>query len=143
MGDLVKTVLIVLGYCVAGPALGALIKNNRRAQQWLFCLLVFMTSWHINKITLMLDSIEWYRGATKGFEFSSLEICAIALLTASFLKRERPWQLLAPGTGLYLLYVAMSCVSIFAAPIKIYVAMAGLRFLKVVLVYLAAFHFFR
>src|ERR1051326_623683 len=108
MKELIKLVAILIGYLGVAPLLGLAIRNNRRAQQWLFGLMVFMTSWHINKITLMLHSIERYRGHTKGFEFSAIEVIAIALLIATFASRERLRRWIAPGAGLYLLYVAMS-----------------------------------
>ena len=143
--DLIKAPVILMGYLVFAPVLGAMIKNSRNAQRWVFAMMVFMTSWHINKFTLMLDSVEMYRGHTKGFEFSFIEILAIALITASFLARrgDRAWRWLAPGTLLYLLYCAASWMSIYAAPEKLYVVMAGVRFTKIVLIYLAAFHFIR
>ncbi|MEI8342565.1 MAG: hypothetical protein WCH43_13660, partial [Verrucomicrobiota bacterium] len=145
MKDLIKAPLILMGYLIFAPFLGAMIKKSRKAQRTVFGLMVFMTSWHINKFTLMLDSVETYRGHTKGFEFSFIEILAVALLTASFLARrgDHSWRWLAPGTLLYLLYCAASCLSYFAAPEKVYVLMAAVRFTKIVLIYLAAYHFIR
>jgi len=141
--DNVKISLALFGYLVAAPLLGYLISRDRRLQCWTFGLLIFLTSCHINKITFMIDSIDWYRGATKGFECSVLLVVAIALLIAQALngKISRPW--LAPGTLIYLLYVLASLVSIFAAPEKLYVWMAALRFFQPVIIYVAAFHFFR
>jgi hypothetical protein len=145
MKDLIKAPVILMGYLIFAPLLGALIKSSRAAQRWVFALMVFMTSWHINKFTLMLDSIETYRGHTKGFEFSFIEILAVALIAASFLGRrgDRSWRWLAPGALLWLLYCGASWLSILAAPDKLYVVMSGVRFTKAVLIYLAAFHFIR
>ncbi len=143
LNDLEKAPIILVQYCVIAPALGFAIKDNRKWQRWTFAMLVFMTSWQINKITLMLDSIDWYRGATKGFEFGWMDVLAIGLLLSSFLKKRRPWQMMAPGALLYLFYVACSMISIYHAPEKVYTLMAGWRFSKAVLAYLAAFHFLR
>ncbi len=143
LSDWIKAPIILFLYCVIAPAIALLIKGNRRRQRWVFATLVFMTSWQINKITLMLDSIDWYRGATKGFEFGLMDVLAIALLMASFLQRKRSWRLIAPGTLLYLLYIAFSLISICKAPEKVYTLMAAWRFSKAVLAYLAAFHFLR
>src|SRR5258708_5665527 len=107
MLDLIKGFLALIAYFAIGPALGFAIRKNRQHQRWVFALLVFATSWHINKITIMLGSIEWYRGATKGFEFSFLDVLSIALLISG---RNGIGRWFAPGAGLYLLYVAMSSI---------------------------------
>jgi hypothetical protein len=143
LNDWEKAPIILFLYCVLAPGLGLLIKDNRKYQRWVFATLVFMTSWQINKITLMLDSIEWYRGATKGFEFGLMDVMSIALLLSSFLKKRQPWKMIAPGTALYALYIACSMISIYHAPEKVYALMAGWRFSKAVLAYLAAFQFLR
>jgi len=146
MKDLIKAPIILAGYLLFAPMLGMWIKNSRRTQGWIFGLMVFMTSWHINKFTLMLGSIETYRGHSKGFEFSFIEILAVALIYASVLKRkasDRSWKWLPPGALLYLLYCAVSLCSIYAAPNRLYVLMAAERFAKAILVYIGAFHFIR
>jgi hypothetical protein len=143
LSDWVKAPIILFEYCAVAPAIAYAIKDSRKKQRWAFSALVFMTSWQINKITMMLGSIDWYRGATKGFEFGWLDVISIALLMSSFLKKRRPWRMIAPGTFLYLLYIACSMFSIFHAPRKVYVLMAAWRFSKAVLAFLAAFHFLR
>jgi hypothetical protein len=141
LSDWVKAPIILIQYCVIAPALAFLIRGNRTYQRRAFVLLVFMTSWQINKITMMLDSIDWYRGATKGFEFGWMDVISIALLISSAMQRRKPWRFLAPGTLLYLFYIAMALLSITKAPEKVYSLMAAWRFSKAVLAYLAAFHF--
>jgi len=74
MIDLAKALVVLLGYGVLAPALGMLIARSRVGQRVCFCLMLFMTSWHPSKLTLMLDSIEWYRGHTRGFQFCVIEI---------------------------------------------------------------------
>jgi hypothetical protein len=143
LSDWVKAPIILFMYCVVAPAIAFYIKDSRQKQRRAFAVLVFMTSWQINKITMMLDSIDWYRGATKGFEFGWMDVMAIALLISSALKKRRPWRRLAPGTLLYLFYIGCSLISIFHAPEKVYTLMAAWRFSKAVLVYVAAFHFLR
>ena len=143
LNDWVKAPIILVEYCAVAPGIALAIKGNRKRERWAFATLVFMASCQINKITLMLDSIDWYRGATKGFEFGWMDVMAIALLMASALKKQRPWRFLAPGALLYLLYIGCSMISIYHAPEKVYTLMAGWRFSKAVLAYLAAFHFLR
>ena len=141
--DCIKAAIMLIGYFGIAPALGLWMRDHRQRQRWMFGLLVFMTSWQINKLTLMVDSIELYRGATKGFEYSWMIVVALGLLLSEALSRGPKRRWIAPGLALYLLYVAASWVSIFAAPNKVYVWMAAFRFIQPAVIYLAAFHFFR
>jgi hypothetical protein len=144
--DFIKAPIILFGYFILAPILAVLIKNSRPAQSGVFAMMVFMTSWHITKFTLMLHSVETYRGHTKGFEFSFIEILAVSLILASYLGRkpaDTGWRLLPPGVFLYFLYCAVSFLSIFHAPDKLYVIMATIRFTKAALIYIGAFHFIR
>ena len=146
MMDAIKAAIILFGYLILAPSLGYLGKGSRRIQGWIFATMVFMTSWHITKFTLMLDSVEKYRGHSKGFEFSFIEILALSLLIASALGRQRSdrgWRWLPPGAFLYLLYCSASWVSIVAAPDLLYGLMAGVRFTKAVVIFIGAFHFIR
>jgi len=144
--DFLKAPIILFGYFILAPLLGSMAKNSRRVQNWIFATMVFMTSWHITKFTLMLCSVEKYRGHTKGFEFSFIEILALSLLIASTLSRQRDdrtWRRLPPGTLLYLLYCAVSWLSVTAAPNTLYAVMAGMRFTKAVIIFIGTFHFIR
>ncbi len=149
--DFIKAPIILFGYLILAPLLGFLIKESREGQRWVFGMMVFMTSWHINKFTLMLDSVEMYRGHTKGFEFSFIEILALALIVASAAGRPKKdpspkalrWRWLPPGALLYLLYCAACWVSVFVAPNTLYGVMAGIRFTKAVIILIGAFQFVR
>jgi hypothetical protein len=141
--DYIKLGLGLLAYLGLTPLLGWLVSDSRKAQRWLFGLLIFMTSWHINKLTLMVHSIEEYRGATKGFELSLLDVVAGALLIALGRRPDRMWRWFPPGTLLYLFYIVMSYISIFAAPNELYVNMAAWRFLEQIVIFVAAFNYLR
>ncbi len=141
LNDWEKAAIGLVLYFGIAPALGFYIQGDRRLQRRLFATLVFMTSWQINKITLMLDSIDWYRGATKGFELDLMDVLSIALLLSNELKHDRNWKRIAPGALLYLFYVGLSALSIINAPEKVYTLMAVWRFGKAALVYVAAFQF--
>ncbi|MEI6349798.1 MAG: O-antigen ligase family protein [Verrucomicrobiota bacterium] len=146
MMDLVKAPIILFGYLILAPLLGFLGKGSRKVQGWIFAMMAFMTSWHINKFTLMLCSVEKYRGHTKGFEFSFIEILALSLIIASVLERkpaDRAWRWLPPGAILYLLYCAASWASVFAAPDLLYALMGGVRLTKAVIIFIGAYHFIR
>ena len=134
MMDLIKFVIIFGLYFVAGPLAGVWLANNRTAQRWTVALLVFMTSWHINKLTLMLNSVETYRGHTKGFEGSLLEVVAIALLVARWREKAADFRWVPGWAWLWLLYCACSTLSVFAAPNTTYAWMAAWKFTSAVVI---------
>ena len=143
MTDLLKALIIFSGYLVAAPALGWLLSRHRLMERAALALLAFMPSWFPAKLTLMLGSVELYRGHTKGFEASLIELVAIALIVSAALRREPGFRLLPPGAWLYLTWCALSCLSLFGAMNPTYGFMAAVKFTKVVLVFIGAFHALR
>ena len=143
MNDLIKAVIIIPGYLVMAPALGALLARNRALERAVFCLMVFMPSWFPGKLTLMLGSVETYRGHTKGFEASIIEFVAVALITSASLRRERGFRWLPPGAWLYFAWCGLSCLSLLTADNRLYGIMAAVKFTKVSLVFIGAFHAFK
>ena len=143
MNDWLKAAAIFPGYLVIAPALGWLLSRRRTWERAALCLLVFMPSWFPSKITLMLDSIEWYRGHTKGFEGSLIEILALALIVCAALRREQGFRWMPPGAWLYLTYCALSCLSVFPAMNKVFALMAVVKFTSAVLIFVGAFQAFR
>jgi len=140
MSDWLKLPVVLAGFFLLAPLLGMILRHRRSWQQWTLGLMVFMTSWHINKITLVVGSIEWYRGHTKGYEASLITVLALALLIAGFLEKRPDFRWLPPGAWLWLAYCAVSLVSVLAAPAKDYVFMAGWKFGSAVLVFSAAYN---
>ena len=143
MNDIVKAAIVLPAYTVVGPALGFAIAGKRSMERLVFCAMLFLTALYPTKFTLMLGSIETYRGHTKGFEFSFIEVLAIAILVASWKGREQGWKLMAPGAWIYLAWCALMSLSIYAAYSPLYGWMAVVKFTKVVLLLLAGFHFLR
>lgn len=143
MNDLLKAAVIFPGYLLAAPVLGWFLSQNRLLERAALCLLVFMPSWFPGKLTLMIHSVEFYRGHTKGFEASLIEIVAIALLVSAALRRGRDFRWLPPGTGFYLAWCALSCLSLIPAANKLYALMAAVKFTKAVLVFIGAFQALR
>lgn len=143
MHDLLKAAVILPGYLLVAPLLGWWLSRNRLLERSALALLVFMPSWVPGKLTLMLDSVEFYRGHTKGFESSLIEIVAVALIVSAALRRERGFRWLPPGGWLYLAWCALSCLSLFDATNKTYALMAAVKFTKVVLVFIGAFQALR
>lgn len=141
--DVIKFLLILVMYCAVAPWLGGVLARNRVWERLVFCIMLTMPSWHPSKITLMVYSIETYRGHTKGFEYAHLDVFSIAIILAARRRGGpgfRPWP---PGFWLYLFYCAICLLSFIPAYNKLYAAMALWKFAKASLWYAAAFHAFR
>jgi len=139
LSDWIKAPVILIGYMVMAPMLGLLIGSRPDVRRWILGLMIFITSWHINKMTLMLDSIDTYRGLVRGFEFSWMDILSIALIVSLRSDRTRPALGWPCGAGLYLLYCALSSVSIIHALNPLYATMAAVKFTKATLIFVAVY----
>jgi hypothetical protein len=140
MMDVIKFLILSGLYLVAGPAAGLWLANKRQAQRWTLGLLVFMTSWHINKITLMILSVETYRGHTKGFEVSFMQAVAIALLVARWREKTSDFRWVPGWAWVWLLYCAASTLSVLAAPNTSYAWMSAWKFTSAVVILAAAWN---
>lgn len=143
MKEILKLLIVLSGYFAMAPLLGWALSRSRIAERAGLCLLVFMTSWFPSKLTMMVNSVELYRGHTKGFEFSLMVALGIALTVCSFLKRPPGFRGVPPGLWLYLLYCALSCLSLIPAGNKIYGLMAAWKFTSAAFIFVGAYYAFR
>ena len=143
MNDFIKLPVVLFGYLVAAPLIGAALAGKRSWQRLAFWLMVFMTSWHINKFTLMIMSVETYRGHTKGFEGSFLQVLALGLLWARRNEAPGEFRWLPPGAGLWVLQCVLCSLSIFAAPNSTYGLMAAWKFASATVILATAYHMVR
>lgn len=137
---ILKLVLIAVFYLGVAPGLGFYLKGRDTARR---VLLGFMAWWLVRPpgdFTLMLDSIEKYRGHTKGFEFNWLEALALALSLSAFLEKRRDFRWMPPGLWVWLVWVAASCLSVVGAINPHYVWMPAFKFLKMSLLFAGVFH---
>lgn len=139
MTDIIKALVIAGGYLALAPALGWFLAQDRRRERFALAILFTMPSWFPGKLTLMLGSVELYRGHTKGFEASLIEVLAVALIVCAALRRPAGFRWLPPGAWLYLLWCALSCLSLFGATNRSYVLMAAFKFTKALLIYVGVF----
>jgi hypothetical protein len=144
--DFIKAAILLFLYLVAGPALGFLIQKSTRWQRIFLGLICFMA------ISGILHPSEWgltvannrdYRGHARGFHFYFAEIFAVALIVAAALNRRSKFRLLPPGLWVYLFYCALSLLSLFSAPAPIHVFEAALKAFKIILIFIAAWNFFK
>ena len=99
MKEIIKFIVVAGWYVLLPPIIGYLLKGRLNYQRWAMALLVFMTSAHINKFTLMLNSVETYRGHTKGFEASLIVVLAMGMVLGYALERAKGFRWIPPGLG--------------------------------------------
>lgn len=143
MKEFLKFGIVLIGYFGLAPLLGFALARHRVAERVALCVLVSMPSWFPSKLTLMVNSVEFYRGHTKGFEFSLIVALGIALTVCSFIRRPPGFRGVPPGFWWYLFYCALSCLSLMAAENRIYGLMAAWKFTSAVFIFVGAFHAFR
>jgi len=141
--DFIKLAILVPFFMVLAPLCGVVLKGRPSWQRFAFAMLCFMTlngflgpgNWG-----LTLGSIEAYRGHTKGFHFYFNHAIAIALISARWLEDRRSFRWFPPGLGLYLLYCAISLVSLVNAPSPGLVWMAAHKMIFASVLLIAAFN---
>jgi len=144
--DYIKLAAIGPIFFILGPALGFILKGKPRAQLAVFGLMCFMT---INGLLaagnwgLTLDSIENYRGHTKGYHFYYNHALAIALIVAKWLEDRRSFRWIPPGLGWYYLYCGLSLLSLVNAPDKNLAFMAAHKQIFASLLMIATFNTLR
>lgn len=127
---IIKVAIILTVYLVAGPVLGVLMKGNDLLRR---ISLGFMAWWLVrppSDFTLMLYSIETYRGHTKGFEFNFIEAIAIGFALSAILEKRKDFKLFPPGMILWLAWITVSVFSAVNALEPLYVFMPAFKFLK-------------
>jgi hypothetical protein len=143
MIDIIKAIIIFSGYFIIAPIGGIILSKDRRMEDFAMGLLMFLLGLKIDTTVLMLDSIEWYRGVTKGYEFTMMEMLSVSLIFATLFNSKRKFICLPMGTILWFLYVGASSLSIFSALELNYVFMSILKHAKVWLIVYAVANYVR
>lgn len=143
MIDFIKLLVVGFGYGVIAPVAGYFVARERYLQDFICIMLMFMLGLHIDTTVLMVDSIEWYRGVTKGYEFSVMEVLAITLIFSCLFDPKRKFVFLPLGTIPWFIYVFFSSLSVFQAIEVSYVFMNILKFAKVWLIVYAIANYVR
>ena len=135
----IKVMVIAFVYLGLGPMLGFYLKGKDTARR---ITLGFMAWWLVrppSDFTLMLYSIEWYRGHTKGFEFNFIEAIAIGLALAALLEKRKDFRFLPPGLWLWFLWIAVGLLSVPSALNPDFALMPAFKFAKMAFVFIGVF----
>lgn len=136
---LIKVVVIAFVYLGIAPLLGYWLKGRDLARR---VTLGFMAWWMVrppSDFTLMLDSIEKYRGHTKGFEFNFIEAIALGLALAAVWERRRDFCYFPPGLWAWLVVVGVGLLSVVTAMNPLYALMPAFKFAKMAIVFVGVF----
>jgi len=144
--DLIKLAIVGPLFFLLAPLLGLWLRGKPKWQLGVFAAMCFMT---INGLLapgnwgLTLDSIETYRGHTKGYHFYFNHALAIALIVAKWREDKKSFRWLPPGIGWYLLYCGVSLLSLLNAPDKNLCFMAAHKQIFASLLLIATFNTLR
>ena len=130
MMDAIKIALAMGAYLGLGPLWGVVISRDRRLENATIIGFIFLTGLHIDTTVIMAGSIEWYRGVTKGYEFSMIDVAAISLLVCALVAPGRRFALFPGGSLVWAFYVFACSLSILSALEVNYVLMSIWKFSK-------------
>src|SRR5580658_3657668 len=117
---------------------------SRRVRDLYFVLLVFLSPM-IELVDLNFVSREWYRGTSRGFEFSILDIFSISLLVSGVLfprRGESRWYWPA-SLALMILYFLYACGNVAAADPKLFGLFELFKMVRGLILFLAVAFYVR
>jgi O-antigen ligase len=138
MKDLIKMLVALALYGGLAPILGWWLASRRVWQRVVFAGMLVLTVMRPGNFMMMIGGIETYRGHTKGYEISLIEVLALALLFAVRRASRGSQAAWIPGLGWYLLWCGLSLVSMFGSYEPTYALMALSRFAKGAIIFAAA-----
>lgn len=137
--NFVKILVIAMVYLGIGPLLGFLMQGKDFYRRLALGFMAFELVRPPSDFTLMLYSIEKYRGHCRGFEFNFLEAIAIGFAVAAVLEKRRDFRWLPPGLWVWLLWVGASMLSVVNAIEPLYVFMPAFKYAKMSLILVGVF----
>ena len=133
--------VVVPAMALAGIVLACAFK---RVRDLFFVLLVFLTPL-IERVDVNFVSREWYRGTSRGFEFSVLEIFSISLLISSILapRRGEARAYWPASLGLMLLFFCYAAFNVAISDPKIYGLFELFKIVRGIILFLAVAFYVR
>ncbi len=136
---IIKLLLIVVGYGVIGPLLGYWL----RGKDWARRITLGVMAWWLVRppkdFTLMLYSVEEYRGHSRGFEFNLFEGIALGLALSALWEKRKDFSFFPPGLWAWLLFVGVGLLSLVNALNPIYGLMPAFKFVKMGFIFVGVF----
>jgi hypothetical protein len=143
MDDTIKVIFLMMLFLVFAPAAGYLIRGFPPLQRLAFFLMVFLSVGHVDYVMMSPGFGDFYRGHTRGYEFTLMEAMAVVLLFAGRGRPQEQGRWLPPGAGLWLVYCLVASFSIFNSANANYTMMAIVKYVKILVIFMATFHFLR
>ena len=110
--------IIFFAVIIIGIPIGvAIAKRNPKVEKFFWFLLLFFTA---KTEDINFFSMETYRGTSKGFEIGLVDITAMIIFFVIYSRRDKNPIQIPPGSFLYFLYFAFSCISIVNSDVYIY-----------------------
>ena len=138
MVDVIKVLLAIMAYGLFASWFGGWLATRRVWQRATFALMLVLTAVRPGNFMLMIGSVETYRGHTKGFEISLIEVFALALIIAVCRASPPLRAKVPPGLWISWVWCGIGLVSAFGRSEPTYALMAASRFLKGALTFTAA-----
>jgi len=137
MKYLVFALVAALGVPLAAGAL----QRWPRLQTWMITVMVFLT---VNNQDINFVSREWYRGTSRGFSVSLLDLLALSCLLLFWQQRKTQRLVLLPSGSLWFgLFFAGSALSLVNAADMTFGAMELLKMLRMYLLFWVFYHLIR
>jgi hypothetical protein len=139
-----KDLIALVFFMVTIPACIIATCFSRYIREAAFFLMIALMP-IIEKLSVNFDTHFWYRGTTRGFEFTCLDVLAIGVLTGSILAPRRGyarwfWPM---SLGLMFLFFVYACVNVAASDPKIYGLFELSKMFRGIVFFLAAAMFIR
>lgn len=137
--------LIALGLLVAAAGCGMVLACfSQRIRDGIFLLLVFLSA-VTERVDVNFVSRDWYRGSTRGFEVSFVDVLSFCLLTSTVLmprRGERRWFWPASFGGILIFFGYAVLCTIMADP-RLFSLFELSKMVRGMMIFLAAAFFVR
>jgi hypothetical protein len=115
----IKYFIFFITLLVCVPIGGLLACKYKRIEYFILSICVFFTC-RLNE-SINFISHEYYRGTSRGFEVTLVDLCTLCLLIVAFKKNGfRGMRWFPPGSFLYFLYFSFSALSVINAGERLY-----------------------
>jgi hypothetical protein len=138
--DLIGMALLAIG--MAGGVTTACI--SKRLRDVFFCMMVFLAPL-TERVDINFVSRDWYRGTTRGFEVSLVDILAVSLVVSAIIapRRGQSRGYWPASLGFMLLLFFYACFNVAIADPKLFGAFELLKIVRGLTIFLAVAFFLR